>query len=337
MQLVRQKSCPKSRKWVAAPCYQARAETYAIMRTYAPAPYKADRSECKMSCISRVKGYQLARDRVLLFMIFGIIFVLGGCSILSPRAEEVDYKMLEQTAAAHLTQTFEAMPTSTPTDTPVPTDTPAPTATDTPEPTATFEEMMTERIEVQDSSTPILPTATVYFPDKADFVSALPSPNQFGPNQHFYLTWQLKNIGTSNWSGKYSFHYSEGIQLADQDSYAISEVIEPGGILTITLPATAPDTEGTYKTTWVLVNPDGIPFYYLSYVTIVGDRTFITAAPELDPTVTPSSLSWMCSDAERSRIQGEGCRDYCLPETVVQMGLEGLACYADGERVSYGE
>ena len=279
----------------------------------------------------------MVRHRFLLFLIPGILCVLGGCSLLSPKEEEVDYKVLEQTAAAHITQTFEAMPTSTPTFTPVPTNTPEPTATDTPEPTATFEEMLIERIEVEDSPTPLPPTATVYFPDKADFVAALPSPNQFVPNQHFYLTWQLKNVGTSNWSGKYSFRYSEGIRLADQDSYAISEVIEPGGILTVTLPATAPDSEGTYKTTWVLVNPDGIPFYYLNYVTIVGDRTFITAAPELNPTVTPSSLSWMCSDPERSLIQGEGCRDYCLPEVVLQMGLEGLTCYADGERVNYGE
>ena len=263
--------------------------------------------------------------------------IVGGCSLHSPKKEELDYKMLEQTAAAHLTQTFEAMPTSTPTFTPVPTDTPEPTATYTPEPTATVEEMLIERIEVQDSPTPIPPTATVYFPDKADFVSALPSPNQFVPDQHFYLTWQLKNVGTSNWSGKYSFRYSDGIKLADQDSYAINEVIEPGGTLTITLPATAPDTEGTYQTTWELVNPDGIPFYYLSYVTIVGDRTFITAVPELNPTATPSSLSWMCSDAERSRIQGEGCRDYCLPDVIVQMELEGLTCYADGESVNYGD
>ena len=261
---------------------------------------------------------------------------MGGCSLLSPKEEEVDYKMLEQTAAAHLTQTFEAMPTSTPTFTPVPTNTPEPTATFTPEPTATFEELFIERIEVQDSPTPIPPTATVYFPDKADFIAALPSPNQFVPNQHFYLTWQLKNVGTSTWSGKYSFRYSEGVHLADQDSYAISEVIEPGGVLTVTMPASAPDTEGTYKTTWVLVNPDGIPFYYLSYVTIVGDRTFITAAPELDPTATPSSLDWMCSDAERSLIQGEGCRDYCSPETILQMEINGQVCYADGERANYG-
>lgn len=177
------------------------------------------------------------------------------------------------------------------------------------------------------------PTATVYFPDKADFISALPSPNQFVPNQRFYLTWQIKNIGTTTWSGKYKFYYSDGIQLADQSSYSITQTIAPGEILTVSLPATAPASEGTYQTTWTLQNPDGIPFYYIYYTTIVGDKTFITQVPELNPTSTPSGLEWMCSDSERSKIQGDGCVAYCSAETVEWMNNNGLECYANGERV----
>lgn len=286
-------------------------------------------------------------------MLIAVMAASAGCSVLLPKEEEVDYKMLEQTAMIRITQTFEAMPTATPTFTPVPTNTPEPTATDTPEPTPTEDEafliernggqdssgddgeFLIERNLPQESPTPIPPTATVYFPDKAEFIAALPSPNQFLPGQRFYLTWQIRNAGTSTWSGKYSFRYSEGVQLADQSDYAISEVVEPGGILTITMPAAAPDTEGTYQTTWVLSNPDGVPFYYLNYVTIVGDRTFITAEPDLNPSATPSSLAWMCSDAERSRIQGDGCLDYCSPEVVIQMEMAGSVCYANGESVNY--
>ena len=88
---------------------------------------------------------------------------------------------------------------------------------------------------------------------------------------------------------------------------------------------------------WILENPDGIPFYYINYVTIVGERTFITDVPELNPTETPSSLEWMCSDAERSRIQGDGCVSYCSESTVYQMELNGKACYANGERIIYGK
>ena len=272
----------------------------------------------------------------MLICFLGILMVLPSCSVLNAPEPTLDYKMLEQTAAAHITQTFEAMPTATSTFTPVPTNTntPEPTATNTPEPTDDPEMFIIRKEDAAPTDTPE-PTATVYFPDKADFVAALPSPNQFLPGQHFYLTWQLKNIGTTTWSGKYRFYYNTGIQLADQSSYQINEVIEPGGILTITMPATAPAEEGTYQTTWSLENPDGIQFYYVSYVTIVGDKTFITQVPELNLTATPSTLFWMCSDAERSRIQGDGCVGYCSPDTVLQMEIDGLACYANGERIQY--
>ena len=263
--------------------------------------------------------------------------VLTSCSLFHTPDQSVDYKEIELTAAVHITQTFEALPTNTPTFTPEPTNTPEPTATEIPTATEEPEEFLISRIEVIPTEVPPEPTATVYFPDKADFVSALPSPNQFTPNQHFYLTWQLKNTGTSTWSGKYRFHYNDGIKLADQSSFEINETVEPGSILTITMPATAPDSLGTYKTTWVLENPDGIPFYYINYVTMVGDQTYITAAPELNPTGTPSSFEWMCSDPERSRIQGDGCTGFCSADTVIQMEINGMACYANGERVTYGE
>ena len=306
---------------------------------------------------------------ILLSIINGM--VLASCALHSPK-QAVDYKMLEQTAAMHLTQTYEAMPTATAAFTPVPsnTSTPLPTATEIPIPTENpddflirryddidntnnsdnmfivrnngseidtgFDELMIRREEEDIPTLPlVVPTATVVFPDKADFAAALPSPNQFLPGQHFYLTWQLKNSGTTTWSGKYRFYYSDGIQLAEQSSYAITDTVAPGEILTVTMPAVAPAAEGTYKTTWTLENPDGIPFYYVNYITIVGDQTFVTQAPELLFTSTPTSLEWMCSSADRSLIQGDGCFDYCTTETVQNMHESGLNCYVNGDIITY--
>ena len=99
------------------------------------------------------------------------------------------------------------------------------------------------------------------------------------------------------------------------------------------MPAAAPASEGTYKTTWTLENPDGIPFYYVNFITIVGDKTFVTEIPYEEPTATPSSLVWMCSDPERSRIQGDGCVEFCTYENVLMLESNGLYCYADGERI----
>ncbi len=280
----------------------------------------------------------MIRNVLLVLFVFPALMA-SGCSLVGPKEESIDYKALEQTAAVHLTQTFEALPTSTSTFTPAPTNTPEPTATEEPDPMIydDEEELMIERIETQYSPTPIPPTATVYFPDKADFVSALPSPNQFVPGQRFYLTWQIKNSGTSTWSGKYRFYHSDGISLADQDSYEINEVVPPGGVLTISVPATAPDAQGSYQTTWTLENPDGIPFYYQYYTAIVGEKTFITAEPRLIASATPSSLDWMCSDPERSLIQGDGCTTYCTGMILTEMTNQGRTCYANGESVKNDE
>ena len=289
---------------------------------------------------------------ILLSILSGI--VLSSCVFQSPEPT-LDYKILEQTAAMHITQTYEAMPTATSTYTPVPTNTstPLPTATEIPVPTENPEDLLITRRDetgspenpegmmirrnddIPPTAVPAEPTATVVFPDKADFVASLPSPNQFVPGQRFYLTWQLKNSGSTTWSGKYRFYYSDGIQLAEQSSYSISETVEPGGVLTVTMPAAAPSSEGTYKTTWTLENPDGIPFYYVNYVTIVGDQTYVTQAPELLITATPSSLEWMCSSADRSLVQGDGCVEYCSIDTVRRMNESGLSCFANGEMVTY--
>jgi len=133
-----------------------------------------------------------------------LTLILSGCSLFSSGKKQVDYASLEMTAIFEITGTAAARPTATSTFTPLPTDTPEPTATDTPMPTPTEEELLISRQDEDDgllivrddgpaeTPTAVPPTATVYFPDKAEFVYSLPSPNQFVPNQRFYMTWQLK-------------------------------------------------------------------------------------------------------------------------------------------------
>lgn len=211
-----------------------------------------------------------------------------------------------------------------PTETPIPTATPTETPTDTPVPTLP--------LPIQPSAGP---TATIFFPDKADFVSVLPSPNLFTPGQTFVLTWQIKNIGISNWSGKYSFRHTDGVRLSTQTEYSINSIVAPNDTLTISLPSTAPETAGNYQTTWSIVNPDGIVFYNVYYNFTVGDTTYITSIPTGAVTATPSSLYWMCTDAERSKVQGGGCKDYCSIQTINTLLNEGLTCYSAGLKVEY--
>ena len=251
--------------------------------------------------------------------IFLLLLLLVSCSHVPEMDEEKLREIREETAFAAATQTCEALPTDTPTPTPIPTNTPEPTATAFIIPTAD-ESLITRE---QETETPL-------FPDKAQYGSMLPSPNQFTPGQNFYVTWEIKNIGTSSWTGAYTLYHSDGYALTNQETYPIDTVVAPGETLTLSMYATAPMEPGNYQTTWSIKNPDGIFFYSIYYNFIVGENTYITALPEGELTATPSAEWWMCTDPERSLIRGNACEAYCNPDVIRNLNQEGKTCYVNG-------
>lgn len=233
------------------------------------------------------------------FLILLFICLMAGCTANTSNQDSVDFAVLEQTAFVQITQTWEARPTKTftpePTDTeepvlPIQRPTETPVTADEPEMITRgsddeeADKMISRQVEAADVPTEVPPTAeptaTVYFPDHAQYISVLPSPNYFKANQKFYLTWEIKNTGTSTWSGKYKVYHSSGAPLADSETYQIDTPVEPGSVLKLSLPATAPENEGEFDTTWSIENPDGIVFYNVYYHFIVGDVTYITAVPD---------------------------------------------------------
>lgn len=208
--------------------------------------------------------------------LFSIILGISACSHI-PQENKYDlYTQAAQTISVNLTETAAAMP-------PTPTTTTTPTNTPTVLPTNPI-----ILIPTAISNTEVTPTSNIINPYQVEFLSVEPYPNQFTPGQKFRLTWQLKNIGTATWSGKYKFAYHKGIQLADQSIYEINQIVQPGQTLIITMPSTAPAEYGTYQTEWSFSNPEGITFYYVYYTVVVGDQTFITSEPTLVPSETPS-------------------------------------------------
>ena len=255
--------------------------------------------------------------------VFVIFLMFASCSNMPEQNENMIYTAMAETSVVNITETYEALP---PTETPTATPTEVPSSTPTEDPP-----VVPTAVEIVVTDTPRVSLA-----DKAEFVSVLPSPNQFKVGQVFNLTWQIKNVGISTWSGKYKFFHLDGIRLANQDTFAIDTTVEPGGILTVSMLATAPDTEGSYQTTWAISNPDGIVFYNVYYNLIVGDTTYITDIV-IDTTATPSSLDWMCSDPDRSILQGSGCKDYCTDAVILSMAEAGKTCYANGTRLSVSQ
>jgi len=210
--------------------------------------------------------------------IFTFLISIAACSHIPQEKKFTIYTEAAQTIAVNLTETARSIP-PTPTFTASPSNTPTSLPTNNPIiliPTAVV------NIEAT-------PTANIINPYQVEFINVEPYPNQFTPGQKFKLTWQLKNIGTATWSGKYKFAYHKGIQLADQSSYEINQVVQPGQTLIVTMPSTAPLEYGTYQTEWSFSSPEGITFYYVYYTVIVGDQTFITSEPTVIASETPSS------------------------------------------------
>ncbi len=263
------------------------------------------------------------KRRKSFFLLAIILFVLSSCSNVPHQMKDAIYTEAALTVVAQMTETAEAFPQ--PSNTPLPTNTATATSTMTVQPI----QIPTQPPVVQNPTE----SASSANPYQVEFVWVDPYPTQFRPGQNFTLTWTLKNVGSAIWSGKYRFYHRNGIQLANQQSYPINTVVGPNESLTISLPATAPSDFGTYQTEWAFANPEGVEFYYVYYTAIVGENTFITEQPGNQPTSTPNTLYWMCADANRSVIQGNGCEEFCRLNGTTML-VNNLNCYANGKQVT---
>ena len=154
------------------------------------------------------------------------------------------------------------------------------------------------------------------------------------PNQVFYLTVQLNNAGTTTWSTGYDLVFYNGTQLAYSSSYPLSYAVGTGSDYTTSIYMTSPSTTGTYTSSWYLADAYGTPFFYFSYVLVVGDYTSLTSVASYTPTITItpihtttpySHFGYYCSSAELSIQQGEGCETYCKYTVPYSTG-----CYYNG-------
>ncbi|MHC1770831.1 MAG: NBR1-Ig-like domain-containing protein [Flexilinea sp.] len=171
--------------------------------------------------------------------------------------------------------------------------------------------------------------------DSAALVSFSPVSNtNVLPGQVFYLTVQLNNTGTTTWSTGYDLVFYNGTQLAYSSSYPLSSAVGTGTNYTTSIYMTSPSTAGTYTSSWYLADAYGTPFFYFSYVLVVGDYTSLTSVASYTPTITITPihtttphtyLDYMCSSVELSLQQREGCETYCKYTVPYKVG-----CYYMG-------
>ena len=142
-----------------------------------------------------------------------------------------------------------------------PTDTPAPETTGTATATATG-----PFAQVTDASGTVVALC-----DSLDFVADVnvPDDTNMSPGQDFLKTWRVKNTGSCPWGAGYELVYAGYASEMSGQAQALTQVVQPGQEVEISVQFTAPDEIGEYLSAWQMANPQGVTFPEAVYVRII--------------------------------------------------------------------
>jgi len=147
-------------------------------------------------------------------------------------------------------------PQPTPTDTAVPEPEDTPTATATVPVVAVVTNAEGTQVELCDDLTYV---ADVTIPDGTIM----------SPGQDFVKTWRVKNTGACPWGAGYVLAYAGySNQMAGQ-FVALTEVVQPGQEVEVTVQFKAPSLAGEYLSAWTMRNPQGVTFPEIVFVKVI--------------------------------------------------------------------
>jgi len=200
-----------------------------------------------------------------------LVLVLAACGTSAPATPLTTATTSPEEMATAFYQTLQA-PSATPPATPLPptaagptetlaalptTGTQAPGGTAQPGATATPTRLATLKGPVKP------PVGGDGCTLQAEFVADITIIDDtiFKPNEGFKKTWELKNIGTCTWDTKYElFYYPGGDPMEGPESVKLTEAIETGDTVRLTVPLRAPSAPGTYFSYWMLRDSYGVQF-----------------------------------------------------------------------------
>jgi hypothetical protein len=112
---------------------------------------------------------------------------------------------------------------------------------------------------------------TVALCDSLDFVAdvTIPDDTNMAPGQDFLKTWRVKNTGSCPWGEGYRLVYADYANKMDGQPQPLTEVVQPGQEVEISVQFTAPSEIGNYLSAWQMSNPRGITFPEAIYVKII--------------------------------------------------------------------
>lgn len=112
---------------------------------------------------------------------------------------------------------------------------------------------------------------TVALCDSLTFVADVnvPDDTNMSPGQDFIKTWRVKNTGSCPWGEGYELVYAEYEAEMSGQPQPLTEVVQPGQEVEISVQFTAPDQIGNYLSAWQMSNPAGVTFEDIIFVKII--------------------------------------------------------------------
>ena len=143
---------------------------------------------------------------------------------------------------------------------------------------------------------PMTPTISPTTCDQAEFTDAdYPPGTMVPPGTAFTKTWIIRNVGFCNWTTSYQLIFFGGDQMGAPLSINIPYTVEPGQLIAMQIPFTAPTTTGHYISLWKLRNASGAQFGVgvsandpVAVDIIVADITITPSVTPVGPSVTPA-------------------------------------------------
>ena len=112
---------------------------------------------------------------------------------------------------------------------------------------------------------------TVALCDSLQFVAdvTIPDDTNMAPGQDFLKTWRVKNTGSCPWGEGYELVYADYANDLDGQPQPLTEVVQPGQEVEISVQFTAPSEIGNYLSAWQMENPSGVTFEEIIFVRII--------------------------------------------------------------------
>lgn len=112
---------------------------------------------------------------------------------------------------------------------------------------------------------------TIALCDSLEFVADVnvPDDTDMSPGQDFLKTWRVRNAGSCPWGEGYELVYAGYANEMSGQAQPITQVVQPGQEVEVSVQFTAPEAIGEYLSAWQMSNPAGVTFEDIIFVRIV--------------------------------------------------------------------